>query len=69
MTCERCGCTDDNACIVDGEPCSWARDGLCDACLTPEEWAEVDRIYHASGEMPPAPPAPLLYDAYGRAVR
>lgn len=33
--CVECGCTDDRACVTDGQPCSWARKGrrpLCSAC-------------------------------------
>jgi hypothetical protein len=68
MKCERCGCTDERACVgADGEPCAWARDGLCDACLRPEEWAEVEALYYRTEN--PTPAAPLLYDAYGVPVR
>lgn len=30
--CRMCGCTEHNACVTDGTPCSWARPGLCSAC-------------------------------------
>jgi hypothetical protein len=30
--CRRCDCTDYNACIVDGAPCSWVEEDLCSAC-------------------------------------
>ncbi|KKL24683.1 hypothetical protein LCGC14_2412890 [marine sediment metagenome] len=32
-TCRVCGCTDDNACVVQGKPCSWVFNDLCDACV------------------------------------
>lgn len=37
-SCRVCGCTDDDCsqCIErTGEPCSWADDDLCSACVTP----------------------------------
>ncbi len=36
MFCRVCGCSHEDACITDGEACSWADDYLCSAC------AEVD---------------------------
>lgn len=51
--CERCGCTEDNACSAlrsdesgpDGtavvERCHWVRPGLCSACATPVERCEA----------------------------
>ncbi len=31
-SCRVCGCTEDNACVVDGKPCWWAEPDLCSAC-------------------------------------
>jgi hypothetical protein len=31
--CRVCGCTEDDACLVDGEPCSWVEPGLCSGCI------------------------------------
>lgn len=30
--CRVCGCTEDNACMTEGVPCSWVEDDLCSAC-------------------------------------
>ena len=30
--CRECGCTENNACVTDGEPCHWAEPDLCSAC-------------------------------------
>jgi ParB family chromosome partitioning protein len=30
--CRVCGCTDDNACVVEGVPCHWVEEDLCSAC-------------------------------------
>jgi len=32
QTCRECGCTEDNACMTDGEPCHWVEKDLCSAC-------------------------------------
>lgn len=33
-TCRACGCTDACACVdLFGEPCHWAEDDLCSACI------------------------------------
>lgn len=75
MTCERCGCTEERACWIDvggpvGDvPCWWVRPGLCVACLEPEELEELQAANPELLEGPPAPPAPLLFDAYGVPVR
>jgi hypothetical protein len=39
LHCERCGCTELDACVdpKTGAACAWARPGLCTACLTKEE--------------------------------
>lgn len=43
--CRRCGCTERNACMKDGEPCSWVGGAdVCTVCLTPQErmlWVEL----------------------------
>jgi hypothetical protein len=31
-TCRSCGCTDLQACVVEGVPCSWVEADLCSAC-------------------------------------
>ena len=31
-SCRACGCTEDNACVVDGQPCWWVEPDLCSAC-------------------------------------
>ena len=31
-TCRGCGCTDAQACVVDGIPCHWVDPTLCSAC-------------------------------------
>lgn len=33
--CDRCGCTEDNACLdtTTGRPCSWAGPSLCSGCV------------------------------------
>lgn len=31
-TCRRCGCTDDRACVTEGEACHWVDADLCSAC-------------------------------------
>lgn len=61
MSCERCGCTELEACPDDGTggPCAWVRPGLCSACATD---AELDG---AALELDAPPAPPLLYDAYG----
>jgi hypothetical protein len=85
MTCERCGCTEQRACLIDvggpvGDvPCWWVRPGLCCACLTTEELEELPpELLEAPqggysdlvlGDGSPAAAAPVLYDAYGRALR
>ena len=33
--CRECGCTQNNACVRQGETCGWAEPGLCTAC-TPD---------------------------------
>ena len=79
MTCERCGCTDNRACVdASGEPCCWIKPRLCSACATDAELA-IFRVtldpygdeLEEAGELATAPatPAPLLYDAYDRPVR
>ena len=41
-TCRQCGCTEDDACIVDGridgqhDGCHWVEPDLCSACAFPE---------------------------------
>jgi hypothetical protein len=30
--CRKCGCTEFNACLVDGVPCWWVEEDLCSAC-------------------------------------
>ncbi len=30
--CRRCGCTDDQACVVNGSPCYWTEADLCSNC-------------------------------------
>lgn len=81
MTCERCGCSELNACALEGDvadSCSWVRPGLCSACVTPEEWREIFAALEreaAGGRAPSAAelfaehPVPLLFDAYGRPAR
>lgn len=32
--CRVCGCTWNNACVTDGEPCYWVEPNLCSACVT-----------------------------------
>lgn len=40
MTCERCGCTDERACVdAHGEPCAWVLPGVCSSCATDDECA------------------------------
>lgn len=34
--CRICGCTDDNACVVDGIACHWIEPDLCSACVSEE---------------------------------
>lgn len=44
MICERCGCSELDACSdkrAGGEPCAWLRPGLCTACATEAELAAV----------------------------
>jgi hypothetical protein len=41
--CRVCGCTDEQACLVEGLPCCWAEEDLCSACATP---AELRRTEH-----------------------
>jgi hypothetical protein len=31
-SCRECGCTEHDACITKGTPCSWVEDDLCSAC-------------------------------------
>lgn len=31
--CRKCGCTENNACLTDGQPCYWVDEDLCSACL------------------------------------
>jgi hypothetical protein len=31
--CRVCGCSDDDACVVDGEPCGWVEPDLCSGCI------------------------------------
>ena len=33
VECRECGCTEDNACIVNSVPCHWVADDLCSACV------------------------------------
>jgi|ERR1051326_6928123 hypothetical protein len=33
MKCRVCGCTEQQPCITDGEPCHWVDHGLCSACV------------------------------------
>lgn len=30
--CRLCGCTDEHACEVNGQPCVWVKENLCSAC-------------------------------------
>jgi len=39
-SCQRCGCTDHNACVLAGIPCMWVAEDVCSACATVEELAE-----------------------------
>lgn len=39
-TCRVCGCTDDNACLTGGRPCSWVAPDLCSACVCHHTVAE-----------------------------
>lgn len=68
MTCEVCGCSDNDACVdaETGERCSWAAPELCSFCA-----AEL-----GVGDDPmPAAPTPAgevlgtLFDAYGVRIR
>jgi hypothetical protein len=31
--CRACGCTENRACVADGEACGWAEQDLCTACV------------------------------------
>ena len=35
--CRLCGCTEDRACVVAGEPCHWVEPDLCSACAAAKE--------------------------------
>ncbi len=35
MECSACGCTQDDACVTDDGPFTWAEPGLCTACADP----------------------------------
>lgn len=32
MKCRGCGCSDFNACVIDGVPCHWVENDLCSVC-------------------------------------
>lgn len=32
--CKNCGCTPDDACLVDGVPCGWSNPFLCTRCAS-----------------------------------
>lgn len=68
MTCRGCGCTDLEACLVDGVPCSWVEPDLCSACwdegMTGAKACERCGFERCAcvGDLREAP---LLFDAYG----
>jgi hypothetical protein len=37
MNCSSCGCTDDDACVIQGVPCHWVEPGLCSACAPDDD--------------------------------
>jgi len=39
--CRRCGCTDDNACLIFGVGCFWVEADLCSACATMHQVLEA----------------------------
>ena len=71
MTCEACGCTDDDACVDEEtlETCSWAVPGLCSFCAERREAFEREGACEPAIVMPEALPAGALFDAYGVRIR
>lgn len=57
-TCRACGCTDDNACVVDGVACSWvlldiaAPTGVCSVCADEIEWQPALMVTIGMEEQP-----------------
>ncbi len=43
-SCRACGCTEDNACVVDGQPCWWAEPDLCSACAGMRPVRETETV-------------------------
>ncbi|RUT38720.1 hypothetical protein EJP82_26775 [Paenibacillus anaericanus] len=55
-TCRVCGCTDNNACVNEKGPCSWANEehDLCSACVNDQEKTILySKIYYVLNQCVP----------------
>lgn len=59
-TCRVCGCVENRACVVEGEPCAWAEPDLCTACVGKEAPAEPDPSETFSAEEIAAGKTPVV---------
>lgn len=68
LTCRRCGCDNDHACLDPVRPriaCHWVERNLCSACLSPQERRRYEKGYdHPSRETSPVEEALLIINSW-----
>ena len=55
LTCRICGCTEDDACVIDGEPCGWVERDLCSGCVDAADAQDAAFFAESFARMPVEP--------------